>query len=78
MTDAQINQDTFRKLFYFFENKIKVHFKDLDGIFYNGIILDLNEEKMTMVLVENVKGTMPILLEFINSNSIREFTEVGK
>ena len=78
MTNDKITNDTFRKFLYFFENKIKVHFKDLDNIFYNGLILDLSDEKQTMVLAENVKGTMPILLEFIKPDSIREFTEVGE
>ena len=76
MKDEKIAVITYRKLHYFFENKIKVHFKDLDEIFYNGIIIDLNEEKLTMVLAENQMGTMPILLECVNPDSIREYTEV--
>ncbi len=68
-------QNIYRKLLYFFENKIKVHFKDLDEIFYNGLILDLNESKQTLVLQERVRGTIPLLLEFLNENSIEEFKE---
>ncbi len=74
----EIGQMNYRKLLYFFENKIKVHFKDLDHIFYNGLILDLSEEKLTMVLRERVRGEIPILLEFINPNSITKFNEVGE
>jgi len=70
MTNAKIAHDSYRKLIYFFENKIEVHFKDFDDIFYNGMIIDLNEHKLTMVLSERVKGTIPILLEFINPDSI--------
>ena len=70
-------QMNYRKLLYFFDNKIKIHFKDLDEIFYNGLILDLNESKLTMVLDERVRGTLPILLECINTNTIQEFTEAG-
>ena len=74
-----IGQKNFRKLNYFFENKKWVHFKDVDNIFYNGLILDLNESKLTMVLAERVRGTIPILLEFINPDSIFEFKEdVGR
>jgi hypothetical protein len=73
-----IGQMNYRKLLYFFENKVKVHFKDLDNIFYNGLILDLSEEKLTMVLQERVKGTMPILLEFVKPESIIEFREVER
>lgn len=69
--------ECYRKLVYFYENKIKIHFTDLDNIFYNGLILDLNEEKLTMVIDERIKGTMPILLEFVNPDSIKEFKERG-
>ncbi len=71
----EIGQKNYRKFLYFFENKVKVHFKDLDEIFYNGLILDLSEEKLTMVLQERVRGTLPILLEFIRHDSIQEFEE---
>ncbi|KKN14987.1 hypothetical protein LCGC14_0990670 [marine sediment metagenome] len=77
MTKDKIANDTYRKLVYFFDNKIKVHFKDFDEIFYNGLIVDLNEEKKTLVLDERIKGMMPILLEFVNPDSIRKFNEVG-
>ena len=62
--------DSYRKLLYFFKNQIEVHFKDFDDIFYNGFIIDLSEDKLTLVLNERVKGTIPILLEFINPDSI--------
>ena len=74
----ETGQIVFRKLLYFFENQIKVHFKDLDNIFYNGLILDLNEEKQTLVLAERVRGEMPVLLEFINPDSISKFEEKGE
>lgn len=77
MTKDKIAHDSYRKLLYFFENKIPIHFKDFDDIFYNGLILDLNKEKLTMVLQERVKGTMPVLLEYINPDSIRQM-EVRK
>ncbi len=73
----EIGQTNFRRLSYFAENKIKVHFKDLDNIFYNGLIVDLNEDKLTMVFVERVRGTIPILLECVKSDSIQEFKEEG-
>lgn len=66
-------KEVYRKLLYFFDNQIWVHFKDLDGIFYNGLILDLNEEKFTLVIKERIRGTMPFLLEHINPNSIEKF-----
>ena len=78
MTKEKIAIENYRKLLYFFENKLNVHFKDFDDIFYNGLIIDLNEEKKTMVLDENLKGTIPILLEFINPNSISQYKERGE
>ena len=69
-------QKVYRKLIYFFENNLKVHFKDLDKIFYNGIIIDLNENKLTLILRERIRGTIPILLEAINPDSIEEFKEI--
>jgi len=74
----EIGQRNYRKLLYFFENKIRVHFTDLDEIFYNGLILDLSEENLSMVLNERVKGNMPILLECIKESSIEEFKEKGE
>lgn len=77
MTNDKTAEESYRKLVYFFENKIKVHFKDLDEIFYNGLIIDLNNDKKTMVLDERMKGMIPILLEFINPDSIRKFEVRG-
>jgi hypothetical protein len=65
----------YRKLLYFFENKIPIHFNDLDYIFYNGLIIDLSEEKLTMVLQERIKGTIPILLENVIPHSIKKMDE---
>ena len=73
-----IGQINYRKLFYYFKNKILVHFKDKDNIFYNGLILDLNEKKLTLVLRERVRGDIPFLLENIDSNSISKFKEEGE
>ena len=73
-----IGERNYRILLYYFEKKIKVHFKDLDEIFYNGLILDLNEKKLTLVLRERVKGEIPFLLENIKEDSISKFREVGE
>ena len=71
------NNRTYRLLLYYFENKIPVHFKLLTGEFRNGIILDLNENKYTLVLDEFVFGEKPFLLEEIDDNTISTYTEVG-
>lgn len=76
MTKDKIAKDSYRALLYFYKNSIKVFFKDFDEVWYNGTILDLNEKSMTMVLVEDVKGTMPILLECVNPDSVRKSNKV--
>jgi len=76
--ENEIGQNNYRKLIYFFENKIKVHFKDLDETWYNGLILDLSEIKLTLVIKEDVRGEIPVLLEDIKPSSISKFTEVGE
>lgn len=78
MTEDKLSFEVYRKLAYFFENNIEVHFKDLDDIFYNGTIVDIRLKESTLILCENVRGTIPILLECINPNSICEFKEERK
>lgn len=78
MTNDKIAQDTYRKLAYFYEHKLAVHFKDFNNVFYNGTIEDLDEAKKVLVLNEKVRGMMPFLLEHINPESIFLFKEVGK
>jgi len=64
----------YRKLLYYFENKLPVHFKlELNNDFRNGYIIDLNEEKLTLVLNEFVMGSIPFLLEDIKEGSISEY-----
>ena len=72
----EVGDINYRKLSYFYENQIMVHFKDNEDIFYNGIILDLNRENHTLILNERVKGNISIILEDIKSGSICEFTEL--
>ena len=67
-----------KKLSYFFEEQIAIHFKLETGEFRNGYIIDLNSEKLTIVFKEFVLGTIPLLLEEIKENSIAEFTEKRK
>jgi hypothetical protein len=80
-------QKVYRKLFYFFDNNICIHFKvtseDINGIrkteWKNGRIIDLDERKLIMVLQEFVEGEKPFLLEDININSIVKYTtKVGE
>jgi len=73
--DKTKGQRVYRRLLYFYENKIPVHFKLEDNNWRNGIILDLSEEKLTLVLKEFLMGEIPFLLEDINEDSIFKFEE---
>lgn len=71
--------DNFRLLKSFQDNNIIVHFKfdsgPEEGSFCNGKIIDLSEEKRTLVLDERLKGMQPYLLEYIKTDSIKPFKE---
>lgn len=71
----EYGQRIYRKLLYFSQNGVAIHFTINDtGVFYNGIILDLNLDKLTLVLKEFKFGEMPFLLEDINEDSIVKYT----
>ena len=75
------NQNTgiqvLRKLSYFYDNKLPVHFCLLAGGWKNGKIIDLSETKLTLVLKEFKEGVLPFLLEDIDSNTIEAYKEKG-
>ncbi len=68
----------YRRLLYYKEKHIAVHF-DLDNKheWCNGTILDLDENKLTLVLNEFKKGKYPILLENIKEESIEPYISKG-
>ena len=74
----ELGQQVYRKLIYFFENKIAVHFSLNSGGWKNGLVLDLNEEKLTLVLKEFVEGELPFLCEDLILDSIKQFKEKGE
>ncbi len=71
----ELGQQVYRKLSYFFENKIPVHFTLHSGGWKNGLILDLNEKQLTLVLQEFVEGELSFLLENVIVDSIVKFRE---
>lgn len=73
--ENELGKQVFRKLVYFNENKIPIHFSLISGGWKNGEIINLNEDKLTLVLNEFVEGELPFLLENININSIVKFRE---
>ena len=74
----ETGQQVYRKINYFFENKIPVHFSLHSGGWKNGLILALDGTAFTLVLDEFVEGIMSILLENIKLDSIVKFKEKGK
>ena len=69
----ELGKKVYRKLSYFFENKIPVHFSLHSGGWKNGLIVDLDEKKLTLILKEFVEGELPFLLEDIYIDSIKPF-----
>lgn len=74
----KIGTEAYRKFKYFYDNEILVHFCLLKGGWKNGLILDLNEDKLTLVLKENKEGVLPFLLEEINPDNIEAYRGEGR
>jgi hypothetical protein len=71
--NTEYAKQVYRKLLYYHENKLPVHFCLHRGGFKNGEILDLNEKKLILVLREYFEGCQPFLLEEIKLESIALF-----
>ena len=70
----ELGINVYRKLLWFYEKKIPIHFCLLERYGWkNGDIIDLNEEKLTLVLKEFKEGELPFLLEEINIDTIKAF-----
>ena len=63
----------YRNFLYYFKKRIAVHFSLENGEWHNGTVIDINEEKLTLVLMEFKKGELPFLLENIKEESIKPF-----
>ena len=74
----EIGKNVYRNLLYFYKNKIPVHFKTLKDSWHNGIIIDLNEKELTLVLREYLQGEIPFLLEEINPDKISKYRDKGE
>jgi len=68
------NERIYRKLVYFFEKKMPVHFCLVNGPGWkNGTIKELRQKDYTLVLDEFKEGELYFLLEEISINSIRPY-----
>jgi hypothetical protein len=68
----------YRKLSYFYENQIPIHFCLLRSGWKNGKIVDLSSEKLTLILEEFKEGVLPFLLEDIDVNTIEAYREAKR
>jgi len=60
-----VGNDMITKLEFYLENKKQLHISCINGIFYNGYILDLTSNKNLMVFMDKKLGEVPILFEEI-------------
>lgn len=65
----------YRKLLYFYENKIPIHFSLITGGWCNGHIKELNESSYSIVLTEFVRGELVFVCEEIKLESIAKFNK---
>lgn len=69
-----LNDRIYRKLLYFYERKIPVHFCLINGPGWkNGIITELDKEEYTLIMEELHEGELNFLLEEISMNSIQPY-----
>jgi hypothetical protein len=71
---VNLNDRIYRKLAYFYEKKIPVHFCLIDCPGWkNGVIKELNQEKYILILDEIREGELNFLLDEISINSIQPY-----
>lgn len=71
--EKENNDRIYRKLLYFYEKKIPVHFCLHSPGWKNGVIKELNKKEQTMILNEMREGELNFLLEEININTIQPY-----
>lgn len=74
----ELGIDVYRKLLYFYQHNIPVHFSLVRGGWKNGLIRDLNGRTLSIVLREYKEGTLIFLCEEINPESIEEYREKSR
>jgi len=73
--DNNIGKKVYRKLSWFYSQKLPIHFCLLDKFGWkNGNIVELDEKRLTLVLDEFKEGKLPFLCEEINIDTIKKFT----
>lgn len=70
--------DVMRKLKYFLDNKIPVHFTEEDGTFYNGILKDIVLEDKVICIIDRKDGMNIILADKIILGTIAPVKEEKK
>lgn len=70
--------EVMRKLKYFLDNKIPVHFSEEDGTFYNGVLKELVEDDKLVCIIDRKDGMNIILAEKIILGTIAPVKEEKK
>jgi hypothetical protein len=71
---SNLNDRIYRKLLYFYERQIPVHFCLINGPGWkNGIIKELKKDEYTLIIDELHEGELNFLLEEISMNSIQPY-----
>jgi hypothetical protein len=71
---SNLNDRIYRKLIYFYEKQIPVHFCLVNGPGWkNGIIKTINNKEYTLIINELREGELHFLFEEISLNSIQPY-----
>ena len=60
-----IRNETEQKLYFYFEKKREIHISCFANRFYNGIILEINQDKGYLILVDKKLGEVPVMFDEI-------------
>ena len=72
-----MKEQNINKIEFFYENNLKVHIDCYTGRYYNGGIMEINQEKGFIILRDRVLGETPIMFEEIQ-NIEKMKDEVGE
>ena len=78
VVNNELGARVYRKLLYYFENKIPIHFSLIDNGWKNGTIVELKKGDWILILDELKEGRLSFLLEDIEINSISSYREKAK
>ena len=75
MINEKNADDVMRKLKYFLDNNIPVHFSEEDGTFYNGLLKELVVESNLVCIIDRKDGMNIVLADKIIIGTIAQVKE---